>query len=195
VGEDYIPCRNLGPAGSFELCPEDLDDAERRGAVRAYCHSHPGSHPSPGALDKEICEETGVPWYIIGANNQLWRHDPSPIPLYGREFIYGWQDCYSLVRDYYGNLPDFPREESFWELKHEPYLDNFAANGFINIDREEAQAGDLVLMKIKSHGISNHAAIYLGVGKILHHMWNTLSREEDWAAYMEFTTCVLRRTT
>ena len=193
VGEDYHPCRNLRQDGEhFELHPEDWDRAEELGPVRAVCHSHPGAPARASEADLAGCRETGVPWYILGADG-LNRLDPAPIPLEGRPFVYGWSDCYSLVRDYYGDLPDFPREPEFWQHGHSPYTEHFRQAGFHQVDPADAQPQDLLLIRIRSWSIPNHAAVYLGSGQILHHLWGRLSRADLWGPFMASTTHCLRR--
>jgi len=193
VGEDYLPCRNLAQGGEhFELDPEDWDRAEDLGPIRAVCHSHPSGSSAASSNDVTGCQETGVPWYILGADG-LNRIDPKPIPLEGRPFVYGWQDCYSLVRDYCGDMMDFPREPEFWHKGHSPYLEHFRECGFYQVDLPQTQLGDVMLMRIASRTVPNHAAIYRGAGQILHHRWNRMSCTELWGPFMNNTTHVFRR--
>ena len=192
VGEQYIPCRNLSDSPDhFILSPEDWADAESQGKIKAICHSHRGTRKA-SPMDVVACQQTGVPWYILG-DDGLERIDPQIAPFECREFEYGWSDCYSLVRDYVGSLPDFPRELEFWKLQHSPYEENFAACGWGIIPIQDAQAGDVFLMKILSPEVPNHAAVYLGEGIILHHLWGRFSRKDQWGPFMQKTTHALRR--
>ncbi len=192
VADEYRPCRNIADLDHFEVHPEDWDAAEDAGTIQAVCHSHPGASACPSASDVASCKQTKLPWFILGQDG-MERLDPEPIPLLERPFVYGWSDCYSLVRDYYGNLPDFPREEDFEDKGHSPYTDLFPKHGFRVVPPGEAQVGDLLLMRVASQTISNHAAIYLGAGEIMHHLWGRFSCTELWGPFMNRTTHILRR--
>ena len=192
VGDVYRPCRNMAPLGHFEVNAEDWDAAEDAGTIQAVCHSHPEGSASPGAADVDQCRESGLPWFILGQSGDMQRLDPEPIPLLGRPFVDGWQDCYSLARDYFGGLPEFPREDEFWAHGHSPFLDHFAACGFREVS--EAQAGDALLMRFHGGSIPHHCGVYLGKGEMLHHPRNQFSRIEQWGRYMAHTTHILRRT-
>ena len=193
VDEDYHACPNLAPLGQFELCPEAWDRLEDCGQIKAICHSHPAGQASPSALDKESCETFGLPWYIIGRNDDLQRLDPAPIPLLGREFIYGWQDCFSLARDYYGFAQDYPREERFWEYGHSPYEEHFREFGFEEIQLQHLSPGDAILMRVGTKKVFNHVGIYQGDGRIVHHLMNRFSSIDLLGPFSENGLKVIRR--
>lgn len=99
-----------------------------------------------------------------------------------RPFIHGLFDCYTLVRDYYKRnfnifLPtNIQRDWEWWQKGENLYLENAKDCSF-----EEAQdikKHDVLLMKINSP-VPNHAAIYIGDGKILHHMSGRFSTTQD----------------
>jgi len=192
VADKYVPCRNLSSGlEQFSICPEDYDAAEDKGRIQAICHSHKGPR-QPSKADLEGCKETGLPWYILG-DDGLERVDSVIQPFEGRVFEYGWTDCFTLVRDYLGYLPDFPREIKFWEKGISPYEAHFSECGWGIINPTDAQAGDVFLMRILSRNVPNHVAVCLGAGVILHHLWGRLSCKELWGPYMSHTTHVLRR--
>jgi proteasome lid subunit RPN8/RPN11 len=193
VGNEYRICRNIGEADHFEIHPEDLIAAEQAGEIQAVCHSHPQASPRPSGWDLAACSLDDVPWFILGANDELCRIDPKPIPILGRPFVYGWSDCYSLVRDQLAldwvDVPDFPREVKFWDHLRSPYLDHFAECGFVEV--LDVEPGDLILMAIDAK-VPNHAAYALGKGRIVHHLVGTLSREDDLGRFLPFVTHILR---
>jgi cell wall-associated NlpC family hydrolase len=96
-----------------------------------------------------------------------------------------------LARDYYKIQADFPREEA-WLSKHSGFLDHFADVGFEEINLGQISVGDGILMRIR-HQVPTHAAIFLGKGRILHHMMGRLSCEEDLGPYQDCIAHVLRR--
>ncbi|OMY43825.1 hydrolase Nlp/P60, partial [Burkholderia pseudomallei] len=104
-------------------------------------------------------------------------------PLIGREFVHGVLDCYSIVRDWYKvergvTLPDFPRTDGWWnDGKSSLYLDNYRAAGFANVGKDATLIpGDVILMTVLSQNNEpNHAGVYVGDGKMIHHMADRLS--------------------
>ena len=212
--EIYMPCRNVAddPNSNFVIDPRDSDAAEDKGRIKMVVHSHPDSTPYPTDSDLKSCEETGVPWAILAAHTDpadeartvrvTAVHEFAPsgyqVPLRGREFVFGTQDCYTLVQDYYSrelgvDLPDFERKDKFWERGEDLYMDNFRAAGFSPIDTP-SQKGDLILMAIRSD-IVNHAGIWLGEGQaMLHHPYMHLSEKVIYGGYWgENTRLFIRR--
>lgn len=105
--------------------------------------------------------------------------------LLGRQWDYGKNDCYSLLREYYGllgiDLPDFDRPESL-ERTRSIFLKYAEAIGFKPVLFDERCEHDVLIMRL---GTSNpmHAAIYVGGDKILHQRMNSLSAIEPLSSY------------
>lgn len=102
--------------------------------------------------------------------------------LLGRPFEHGIQDCYTLARDFYRqnfdlHLADYARPNQWWENGLNLYMDNFRAEGFELVDDLRPRIGDAFLLAIHSE-VPNHAAIYVGDGEIIHHLYGRLSRKE-----------------
>jgi proteasome lid subunit RPN8/RPN11 len=197
----YVRSRNLRPDGGerFELDPEIWAAAEEAGTIRAVVHSHPHASAHPSMADRAGCEASGVPWLIVGwPSGAMVAIEPEgwQAPLVGREFTFGVLDCYTLIQDWYWRqwqvrLPDFAREDGFWERGHALYREGFPAAGFTEV-AGEPQAGDVLLMRIRSE-VENHAAVYLGDGVILHHLYGRPSGHDCWGhAWRTRTTAVLR---
>jgi cell wall-associated NlpC family hydrolase len=122
--------------------------------------------------------------------------------LLGRDFRPGPSgsdgrgDCYALIRDWYAEhrgieLPEFPRDDEWWEHGEDLYRENFAAAGFVQIAPEAMQPGDVVLAQVMA-STTNHGGIVLPNGLVLHHLRNRLSRAEPLGPWMRFVTHVLR---
>lgn len=99
-----------------------------------------------------------------------WEH------LLGREFVHGKTDCYDMVRSFYRDnfgleLTNYARPDFWWKQGLNLYADNFAKEGFRVVDAapHQAQLADVFLTAVQSSGVPNHAGIYLGQGRILHH--------------------------
>ncbi len=178
----YVPMENIheDPLNHYTVDPKEV--AKYASNLQGVIHSHPlENHPMhPSKHDMETQEAWGVPFGIqlinaAGPGNIIWFGDSLPIPEYeGRPYIYGVYDCYTILRDYYRaeldvNLPIVPRDDGFWNRGEEMYLDNTMAQGFEEIDVSDLQPNDGVLIKLKSK-VANHAILYLGGDRGLHHM-------------------------
>lgn len=198
----YLPCRNLAenPGQQFELDPECYAGAEDSGQIVAIVHSHVDVPPVPSQADRVGCEASGLPWVIVNAKTGAWtRFEPEGYvaPLLGREFVHGVLDCYSLVRDYYARecgiaLADYPRGWQWWDGGQDLYRENFEREGFARIPLEDLKAHDALLLHLQSD-VPNHAAVYLGNGQIMHHVFGRLSTRDVYGGYWRKAThCALR---
>lgn len=160
--------------------------------VEAVIHSHPATPPVPSAADMRGQLATGLPWAIVapgepGRLGCLWGlprpallgPDGAPAP---RAFCHGVADCYSLIVDWYAAvaglaLPEFPRDDRWWEHGDDLYRDGFAAAGFecVATDPDRfarvALPGDVYLMPlVPGLGVPTHGGVYLGDGLCLEHL-------------------------
>ena len=182
----YQPCRNIAQQGAdfFELAPEDYAAAEESGGVFAVVHTHPNASANPSEADRVECERSGLPWLIVGWPSAAAHYmEPSgyAAPLVGRPFIYGVLDCYTLARDYYARecgweLPQLSYPPKWWETGANLYVEGYAAAGFVAV-QGPPQKHDALLMRIASP-VPNHAAVFLGGNKILHHIQGRVSTRE-----------------
>jgi proteasome lid subunit RPN8/RPN11 len=194
AGGQYIPCANVHdePQKHFKIDPHVfLHLQQENGKIEALVHSHPRGGPDyPTKVDMQTQQDMAIPWGIIVMLNghvkdPFWFGDQVPIPpLVGREFRSGVTDCYAVVRDWYRLntdilLPDYPRDPEWWT--DGPSMPDmfFDAAGFreIPLNVKTMQPGDLILARIASK-VTNHTAIYLGNGLLLHHIAGRLSNRE-----------------
>lgn len=115
----------------------------------------------------------------------------------GIDFHHGSTDCYGLVRKVYSDLfkielTNYARPDDWWDHEdlYNLYMDNFEAEGFRIVDSDLIhtwEVGDLILMAIQST-VPNHAAIYIGNGKILHHFYGRKSTIENYCRIWKNTT-------
>lgn len=180
-GERYFPCENLSaePSMYFRIAPEDYLQASAAGEVVVLVHSHPGGKPYLSSGDRTLQLQTALPWWLV-CDDKI--HKFRCIPhLTGRPFEHGVYDCYTIFRDAFHlagiDLPDFHREEKWWNKGQNLYLDNLATNGFYQVSANDVQPGDVLICCFGS-SVANHAAIYCGNGEILHQVQEQLSRRE-----------------
>ncbi|MFA9487148.1 MULTISPECIES: C40 family peptidase [unclassified Moraxella] len=225
---DYVRLPNVAkdPLNHFEIDPQDYADFEYSFGILAIVHSHPNGTAEPSEIDRIQMTMHGKDWVICGCGfdlvtgewySEIKRHKPTKeiTPLLGREYVHGYQDCYSLVRDYYKRelsieLPDFARTDDWWENpNHEPlYENNFTKAGFDVIDDPaQLQKHDVILCRVgRTHHI-NHALVFIGNGKlqsestpdcvgdclVLHHPHSALSKREIYGESWQKRTAMVVR--
>ncbi len=162
------------------------------GVLRFVVFSRPRMVAYPNEREMVAQLASDAPWIYLRTDGVdcedpvIWGKG-SPLWAYiGRPFRHGVMDCYSLIRDYYKLeyklfLDEYPRDWFWWDSKSDYlsamrppvkdlYGENFSKQGFTPIaNTTDLKQGDSVLMKLNSDSI-NHAAIYIGDGKILHHV-------------------------
>jgi len=206
-------CANIAPASRagemFMLDPNDFVTAEDLGEVVAVVHSHPDACANPSMADRLSCERSCLPWFIVGwPSGAIVELQPDgwEAPLIGREFVFGVLDCYTLIQDYYLRvlgiaLPDFDRQDDFWKKTQRPdgtwapgqelYLEGFSKAGFVAV-AGEPQLHDVILMQVASD-VTNHGAVYVGDGLMLHHLYGRPSCRDPYAgAWQRCTRRVVR---
>ncbi|EFP0252758.1 phage tail protein [Salmonella enterica] len=182
-GEQYFPCENLSaePTMHFRLSPEDYLSAQASGDIVALVHSHPGDDGQPylSPADRTLQIQSGLEWWLV-CDERIHKFRCVP-HLTGRKFEHGVTDCYTLFRDAYHlagiDLPDFHREDDWWDKGKNLYLDNLEGGGFYQVHADKAQPGDVLICCFGSPA-ANHAAIYCGNGELLHHIPEQLSKRE-----------------
>lgn len=209
----YEPKQNIAslPAEQFELANEDypIDQTGLIGMV----HSHTNGNAEPTVADMEGQMDAAMPWGVFTCDGETcsqilwWGDELTPPPLLGRQFRSGPSgsdgkgDCYALIRDYFRlergvMIDEFPRDDLWWTDKQhagDMYTENFKKAGFTEIHQRDLEAGDVILMRIRSLGDGpNHGAVYLGRGLIMQHMMRKLSVREPIEPYMNYVTHYLR---
>lgn len=184
----YLPCRNLAvnPQDMFILDPEGYKVAEDRGEVVAIVHSHPVSAAVPSEADRVAAEASGLPWHIVNPQLGTWGvYEPCgyKAPLIGRQWVWGVQDCWTLVRDWYGErgiaLRDWDRPADPLQFNAAPMFDGcWGAAGFRELAEDESlQLGDALLFSMNSTGL-NHVGVMVEDGMVLHHLQGRLSSRD-----------------
>lgn len=204
VNKEYIPCKNVAedPTSFFSIDPIDLVRAESKGTIDAYVHSHPNGVAEPSEPDLVQMNKHNKVWLICGYTPdeliEVKKHTPEgyTLPLLGRNYYHGLQDCYTLIKDYYYRelnivLNDYDRSDSWWleENTKSLYLDNFKNEGFLEVKDDTIKKHDVILFKLGRTFHINHAGIFLGDGELesevtnkvignslfIHHPYNKLS--------------------
>lgn len=188
---------------SCQLCSFEIDGqlyARHENDIDVVVHSHPNGPFYPSKADMEGQQLTGKPWAIIALDDERVAEKPvmwggAIPPLLGREFMHGVTDCYAIIRDAYALgkeelakqgipdwpfdpivLPEFPRQDAWWEDGDDLYIENFGKAGFVAV-KDAPKPGDVFLMKIRSSK-NNHGGLLVGNDLIVHHLPSRLSRRE-----------------
>lgn len=194
----YYPCKNLAEAQSnFIIDPVDYATAEDMGAIEMIVHSHPYMAPTPSQADLVGIEQTQLPWLIVNwpvGHYTVTEPSGYVAPLIGRVFTPGILDCLTLIQDYYKQfgieMPNYPREERWWEKGQNLYLGLYKECGFEMVS--DMREHDVLLMQVASQ-VPNHAAVLLNDGNILHHQMGRLSSKDVYGGwYRLITTHILR---
>jgi len=212
VDDEFVPCRNISssPQHHFEISPTEYPVD----GLQAVLHSHTNGNKSPSKEDMEGQVRSAKPWGISTVSDSgivsdpiWWGNGIEIPPIKNRPYRWGPSgsdgagDCYALIKDWYKlekdiDLPEFPRQ---WDDYQHPewnmYLDNFKSAGFEEVYQDEAERGDVILMKIPvMMEWPNHAGIYLGPTEgMIHHLINRPSNQESVTRWVKNITHFLRR--
>ena len=105
--------------------------------------------------------------------------------LVGRQWDYGVNDCFTLIRDWFGlqgvELPDFSRPDDL-ESCDSIFLEQAVAIGFEQVAFDQRRPGDVLIMRLDTR-TPMHAAILLPDELILHQRQDSLSAIEPLRRY------------
>ena len=201
--ETYWPCDNLSesPDEFFVIDPDNWADCEDEGELIGIIHSHAYGSALPSEADKASCEHLGLPFYIYSVKHKNWiNFEPSGYTsgLYGRTWIWGKHDCWSLITDYFLskkqiNLKFWERPKSIKTFCKDPYFEKvLTGSGFKEVSKDNIINDDVLLMQGPDEKL-NHVALYIGDQTILHHNIRQLSCRELYdLRYIEATKKVYR---
>jgi proteasome lid subunit RPN8/RPN11 len=192
------------PSCNCTLCTFRIDPKvalKHAGKIDMVVHSHPDGPLWPSETDTQQQQASGYAWGMIALDEDrisdavVWGGNTPPAPVIGRSFLHFISDCYTLIKDVYAlghdalaeqgvdwpfepiMLPDFIREDSWWETDADLYDQNPFEIGFREIREDEARPGDVFLLSIRSEKM-NHAGLLLENDLILHHLPGRPSRRE-----------------
>ena len=192
----YYRCNNISTNGTdeFILDPLDYVKAESMGTILYVCHSHVTVTEQPSKVDTLVCNKGSTPWliYSLVTKNIFTLEPENKIPnLFGREYVYNVQDCWTLVRDIYRlelniQLPRLVIDSDFyWYLdKSKNYFSQYASEaGFYRVTDKSIKKYDVLLFRTDKAVVPNHAAVYYDNNIIAHHAYNRLSSKDIFGGY------------
>jgi proteasome lid subunit RPN8/RPN11 len=196
----YWPCRNISqaPEQTFVIDPADYARGADAGAVVAIVHSHPEGDPLPSDDDRLNCNASGLPWWITTPGGHCLQITPpvaAPLPLEGRPWVWGINDCWDLAREWYQRhgltLPDWQRP-SRAEFNAAPWFDDLAAEAGFHEVQEPPAWGDLLFMRLSPGAtMTDHVGVVVG-DRLLHHLEGRLSSRDRMIPYLACGYRVMR---
>lgn len=127
--------------------------------------------------------------------------------LLGRPFVLGKTDCYEILRRCFKDnlnieLRPYARPTDFWlEKEMNLYVNNFKNEGFEVVEEtpnNDYKLFDVFLIALPDYRqpketLTNHCAIYVGNGEVIHHRFGKLSRKVKYQGMLKnFTTHIIR---
>lgn len=152
-------------------------------------HSHPDATTTPSAVDLAQCDQSQLPWVIVGwpeSDVRTLMPQQGIKPLLARPFVHGIWDCYAIVRDWYQlerniQLPNFMSTDDWWNRGENLYMTHYRDAGFTPVT-DDIAPGDVIIMQVCASE-PNHAGVYVGNGEMLHHMYGQLSQKVPYGGY------------
>lgn len=184
---------------------ECLRDDPNAIVIHSHTHGTALYDPrTPSYRDMELWLRTGNTIGICftdgsKVSEMLWMHHRNTKPLEGREFIHGYQDCYSIIRDYYQqtldiDLMNIARSFEWWENNQNLYLENYERAGFIQVPLNDLKTHDVLLFKVRAK-VPNHAGVVIGTNRFIHQPAFKLSGTDSIQRWSPHITHVLRHRT
>ncbi len=172
----------------FEISERDHLECLKLGKIVGIFHSHTAQLPSAFSQDDlDVAEEAEIPIYLYHLGDKTWKEYIPPsykVDLEGQFFIFGQQDCFSLVRHYFRQkhnifISDYDRDDNYLHQADNRILENFSNEGFVDIKITGLPQKEDVFVFSNTRDIPQHFAILTGSNRILHHPLGHLSRYDQ----------------
>ncbi len=181
-------CPNVAadPANEFEIDQNDWFACLKLGKPIAVYHSHPVGPAAFSPADLAAADEYDLPLYLYDLASQIWlEYLPCgySVPLEGRRFTWGFDDCYGTCRHYYRQklpsplyLRDYDRDTDFDITNSNAIVENLGNEGFVQLaPTTSIQLHDALLFNLNRRA-PQHLTIFVGNQCMLHHPLNALSK-------------------
>jgi len=188
---DYIECTNVSTEeDAFIIDPVEYAKLSDRAYLIVHSHTT-GNEPSEH--DISMLNTIRIPYliYYIESNTYGIYYPKNYNNLIGRDYIFGEQDCFEAVRDWY-------RAHSVIVPPRRNWIDNWWHHGYNYIKEDISQwpftkvknpvYGDILTFKVQNP-VENHIGVYLDDDRFFHHAVDRMSCVEDmypfWAEFLE----------
>lgn len=182
-GITQYPCQNRHnqPDKGFEISADEYAIADQMGEVIGVYHSHIANDRHFSVEDIKAADSENQLWvlYHVPTNRLEQYHPQHPPPYLGREFRYAYQNCYTLMRDFYYQEfeIELPRHylssgRSFL-TEDVGFLANLPINGFDRVVGTPRR-GDIILT-YNGCPYPNHVIVALCDRNGMHHQAGAMS--------------------
>lgn len=154
-----------------------------------HSHTGDGATTRPSPADICSCNECEIPYVIVSyPEGDMRILEPEDMPLAGRPWGLGSFDCWGLIMSFHAKhgvkLADYRVNYPWWnkEYGENIYDDNWIEEGFELVETDDIPVGSMIMMQIQSE-TTNHAGIYIGDNKFLHHLYGKMSKVDTYSDY------------
>jgi proteasome lid subunit RPN8/RPN11 len=204
TNKGLMPIENTSsePLHFAAIDPKSYALAEEEGIIFLY-HSH-AKEPNFSKLDVDACKKLNIPFVLYCVESDKFTiANPNGGDYIGRDWVYGINDCFALIRDWYRQergviLDDFARCE-VGETRREDwnvFCESFEGQGFTRLSANgiKFQAGDVLLMQIAAPN-PNHLGLIFDSEKqeFMHHCLDRQSSIEPLGNFSERHTVGILR--
>ena len=192
----WFPCTNVAEGDNdFVIDSKEYIAISHKADIVGIVHSHPDATSEPSTTDIKYCNATGIPYYIFSypeMDLHIQKPEKETKALYGRNYEFGYNDCFEAARDYYLeqglDIPCRPLfEDDWWHKGLDYFTDEYIGTwNFSKVD-SNMKKGDLLIFTIQA-AVGNHCGVYLGDDMFFHHAENRISTRENlypfWKKYI-----------
>ena len=182
----YKPLKNVHPIKEFNFLIDKFDYNQLSiNNILAIFHSHPLGLSEPSDSDMRESNNTGIPYYIYGGQDRtfslFYPETYSPKPLLSRSFLPEFQDCVTLIKDFFAielNISLSKDIKNWARRRHNKSnqdMLNYFNSLFYEIKKPE-KVGDVIVFDIEKDR-PMHLGVYNKSKKILHQPNDQLSQE------------------
>ena len=153
--------------------------------ILAIFHSHPKGDEAPSQDDLVTCEKIAIPYYIYSLQKKkfslIYPESYKPLNLMGRIFLPEFQDCVTLVKDFFDielNIKLSKFVKNWARRRHNNSnkdLISILDSNFYEVN-EVKNAGDVVVFDMKNN-LPFHLGVFSKSKKIIHQPNDQLSQE------------------
>ena len=182
----YHPTANTSPDKSQSFAVDKNAFAKFNSKqILSIFHSHPRGDEIASKEDMNISEKTTIPYYIYSLSEKkfslFYPESFTPSPLLGRLFFPEFQDCVTLVKDFFDlelNIKLSKRIKNWARRRH--HKSNIDLISILNKDfneiNEVKNEGDIIVFKM-GEGRPYHLGVFNKNKKIIHQPNDQLSQE------------------
>ena len=185
-------CENLSPDKSrhFIISPRNYLEATMLGRIKASYHSHTNKVEEFSVTDKLNSQRHNIDYILYNTvynTFRVYNHKKNSIVYADKKFIWGKQDCISLIQNYLKEKINFNLElpeclnsrSENWAQKNPNAATQAAVMNSDSLQKinpksvEDIQENDILCFYLKQGSMPpyDHFAVCPSAGEMFHHIW------------------------